>query len=187
MMSDPWCLLCRVVAMSTMWQTRSSTNWLKWSRRRKRKVASHWSSHSRSVGGHLGLINASGAKIVNILEELGQCRECWWPGDLCRQGISSHGIYAELPTSTQFPYFVRILHVKYGSTNLAYKIQKLSSVSCHLRYCYQNKAYLFWVVNQSRFVVFYALKPSNTSLITKTFIFLSSTRGSNMLLNFLFR
>ena len=36
---------------------------------------------------------------------------------------------------------------------------------CHLRYYCQNKAYLFWVANQSRFVVFYALKPSNTSLI----------------------
>ena len=50
---------------------------------------------------------------------------------------------------------------------------------CHLRYYCQNKAYLFWVANQSRFVVFYAPKPSNTSLITKTFILLSSTCGSN--------
>ena len=50
---------------------------------------------------------------------------------------------------------------------------------CHLRYYYQNKAYLFWVANQSRFVVFHALKPSNTSLITKTFILLSSTCGRN--------
>ena len=50
---------------------------------------------------------------------------------------------------------------------------------CRLRYYCQNKAYLFWVANQSRFVVFYALKPSNTSLITKTFILLSSTSGSN--------
>ena len=50
---------------------------------------------------------------------------------------------------------------------------------CHLRYYCQNKAYLFWVANQPRFVVFYALKPSNTSLITKTFILLSSTCGSN--------
>ena len=50
---------------------------------------------------------------------------------------------------------------------------------CHIKYCCQNKAYLFWVANQSRFVVFYALKPSNTSLITKTFILLSSTCGSN--------
>ena len=50
---------------------------------------------------------------------------------------------------------------------------------CHLRYYCQNKAYLFWVANQSKFVVFYALKPSNTSLITKTFILLSSTCGSN--------
>ena len=50
---------------------------------------------------------------------------------------------------------------------------------CHLRYYCQNKAYLFWVANQSRFVVFYALKPSNTSLITKTLILLSSTCGSN--------
>ena len=48
---------------------------------------------------------------------------------------------------------------------------------CHLRYYCQNKAYLFWVANQSRFVVFYALKPSNTSLITKTFILLSTTCG----------
>ena len=74
-----------------------------------------------------------------------------------------------LPTSTELPYFVRILHAKYGSTNLAFKIRKLSS-----------KAYLFWVANQSRFVVFYALKPSNTSLITKTLILLSSTCSSNM-------
>ena len=36
---------------------------------------------------------------------------------------------AGLPTSTELPYFVRILHAKYGSTNLAYKIRKLSSVS----------------------------------------------------------
>ena len=50
---------------------------------------------------------------------------------------------------------------------------------CHLRYYCQNKAYLFWVANQSRFVIFYALKPSNTSLITQTFILLSSTCGSN--------
>ena len=50
---------------------------------------------------------------------------------------------------------------------------------CHLRYYCQNKAYLFWVANQSTFVVFYALKPSNTSLITKTFILLSSTCSSN--------
>ena len=50
---------------------------------------------------------------------------------------------------------------------------------CHLRYYCQNKAYLFWVANQSRFVVSYALKPSNTSLITKTFILLSSTCSSN--------
>ena len=50
---------------------------------------------------------------------------------------------------------------------------------CHIKYCCQNKAYLFWLANQSRFVVFYALKPSNTSLITKTFILLSSTCGRN--------
>ena len=36
---------------------------------------------------------------------------------------------AGLPTSTEFPYSVRILHAKYGSTNLAYKIRKLTSVS----------------------------------------------------------
>ena len=35
---------------------------------------------------------------------------------------------------------------------------------CHIKYCCQNKAYLFWVANQSRFVVFYAWKPSNASL-----------------------
>ena len=50
---------------------------------------------------------------------------------------------------------------------------------CHIKYCCQNKAYLFWVANQSRFVAFYALKPSNTSLITKTFNLLSSTCSSN--------
>ena len=44
---------------------------------------------------------------------------------------------------------------------------------CHLNYCCQNKAYLFWVANQSGFVAFYALEPSNTSLITKTFNLLS--------------
>ena len=38
---------------------------------------------------------------------------------------------------------------------------------CHLKHCCQNKAYLFWVAIQSSFVAFYALKPSNTSLITK--------------------
>ena len=43
----------------------------------------------------------------------------------------------------------------------------------------ETRRYLFWVANQSRFVVFYALKPSNTSLITKTFILLSSTCNSN--------
>ena len=50
---------------------------------------------------------------------------------------------------------------------------------CHLKYCCQNKAYLFWVANQSGFVAFYALEPSNTSLITKTFKLLSSTCSSN--------
>ena len=52
---------------------------------------------------------------------------------------------------------------------------------CHLKYCCQNKAYLFWVANQSGFVAFYALEPSNTSLITKTFNLLSSTCSSSML------
>ena len=52
---------------------------------------------------------------------------------------------------------------------------------CHLKYCCQNKAYLFWVANQSVFVAFYALEPSNTSLITKTFNLLSSTCSSSML------
>ena len=52
---------------------------------------------------------------------------------------------------------------------------------CHLKYCCQNKAYLFWVANQSGFVAFYALEPPNTSLITKTFNLLSSTCSSSML------
>ena len=52
---------------------------------------------------------------------------------------------------------------------------------CHLKYCCQNKAYLFWVANQSGFVAFYALEPSNTFLITKTFNLLSSTCSSSML------
>ena len=52
---------------------------------------------------------------------------------------------------------------------------------CHLKYCCQNKAYLLWVANQSVFVAFYALEPSNTSLITKTFNLLSSTCSSSML------
>ena len=52
---------------------------------------------------------------------------------------------------------------------------------CHLKYCCQNKAYLFWVANQSGFVAFYALEPSNTSLITKTFNLLSSTCSGSML------
>ena len=52
---------------------------------------------------------------------------------------------------------------------------------CHLKYCCQNKAYLFWVANQSGFVAFYALEPSNTSLIIKTFNLLSSTCSSSML------
>ena len=51
---------------------------------------------------------------------------------------------------------------------------------CHLKYCCQNKAYLFWIANQSGFVAFYALKPSNTSLITKTFNLLYSTCSSSM-------
>ena len=52
---------------------------------------------------------------------------------------------------------------------------------CHLKYCCQNKAYLFWVAIQSSLVAFYALNPSNTSLIiTKTFNPLSSTCGSSM-------
>ena len=29
---------------------------------------------------------------------------------------------------------------------------------CHLKYCCQNKAYLFWVAIQSRFMAFYALR-----------------------------
>ena len=37
--------------------------------------------------------------------------------------------FTGLPTSAELPYFVRILHAKYGSTNLAFKIRKLSSVS----------------------------------------------------------
>ena len=52
---------------------------------------------------------------------------------------------------------------------------------CHFKYCCQNKAYLFWVANQSGFVAFYALEPSNTFLITKTFNLLSSTCSSSML------
>ena len=52
---------------------------------------------------------------------------------------------------------------------------------CHLKYCCQNKAYLFWVANQSGFVAFYALEPSNTSLINKTFNLLSFTCSNNML------
>ena len=51
---------------------------------------------------------------------------------------------------------------------------------CHLKYCCQNKAYLFWVAIQSSIVAFYALKPSITSLITKTFNLLSSTCGSSL-------
>ena len=51
---------------------------------------------------------------------------------------------------------------------------------CHLKYCCQNKAYLFWVANQSRYVALHTLKPSNTSLITKTINLLSSTCGSNL-------
>ena len=51
---------------------------------------------------------------------------------------------------------------------------------CHLKYCCQNKADLFWVAIQSILVAFYALNPSNTSLITKTFNLLSSTCGSSM-------
>ena len=59
---------------------------------------------------------------------------------------------------------------------------------CHLRYYCQNKAYLFWVANQSRFVVFYALKPSNTSLITKnSFFSLPHVVVTRALPHFLFR
>ena len=73
---------------------------------------------------------------------------------------------------------VRIWPSKYGNWALSVLPLKVCQF-CHLRYYCQNKTYLFWVANQSRFVVFYALKPSNTSLIIKTFILLSSTCGSN--------
>ena len=69
----------------------------------------------------------------------------------------------------------KIREYEFGLQNMEIELCQL----CHLRYYSQNKAYLFWVANQSRFVVFYALKPSNTSLITKTFILLSSTCSSN--------
>ena len=65
---------------------------------------------------------------------------------------------------------VRIWPSKYGNW-------ALSVLS--LKVLLPEQTYLFWVANQSRFVVFYALKPSNTSLITKTFILLSSTCSSN--------
>ena len=51
---------------------------------------------------------------------------------------------------------------------------------CFIKYCCQSNAYLFWVAIQSSFVAFYALKTSNTSLITKTINLLSSTCSSNM-------
>ena len=69
----------------------------------------------------------------------------------------------------------KIREYEFGLQNMEIELCQF----CHLRYYCQNKAYLFWVANQSRFVVFYALKPSNTILITKTFILLSSTCGSN--------
>ena len=58
---------------------------------------------------------------------------------------------------------------------------------CHLKYCCQNKAYLFWVAIQSSLVAFYALRPSNTSLITKISIFsLPHVVVTGVLANFLF-
>ena len=69
----------------------------------------------------------------------------------------------------------KIREYEFGLQNTEIELSQF----CHIKYCCQNKAYLFWVANQSRFVVFYALKPSNASLITKTFILLSSTCGSN--------
>ena len=69
----------------------------------------------------------------------------------------------------------KIREYEFGLQNTEIKLCQF----CHLRYYCQNKAYLFWVANQSRFVVSYALKPSNTSLITKTFILHPSTCGSN--------
>ena len=53
---------------------------------------------------------------------------CWLSGTSWLTVIRSQQLTG-LPTSTEFPYFVRNLHAKYGSTNLAYKIRKLSSVS----------------------------------------------------------
>ena len=45
---------------------------------------------------------------------------CVW-GSLCVNNLLVCTItqYPRLPTSTEFPYSVRILHAKYGSTNLA--------------------------------------------------------------------
>ena len=70
----------------------------------------------------------------------------------------------------------KIREYEFGLQNTEIELSQF----CHLKYCCQNKAYLFWIAIQSSFVAFYALKPSNTSLITKTFNLLSSTCGSSL-------
>ena len=65
---------------------------------------------------------------------------------------------------------VWIWHTKYGNW-------ALSVLS--LKVLLPEQSLPVWVAIQSSFVAFSALKPSNTSLITKTFNLLSSTCGSN--------
>ena len=107
---------------------------------------------------------------------------CWyslqhWHCEIKNSAVSYHGRAANQYGTSVFctDFTCKIREYEFGLQNTEIELCQF----CHIKYCCQNKAYLFWVANQSRFVVFYALNPSNTSLITKTFILLSSTCGSN--------
>ena len=68
----------------------------------------------------------------------------------------------ELPTSTEIlcGFYMQNTAVRIWPKKTETELCQF----CHLKYCCQNKAYLFWIANKSRFMVFHA---SNTSLITK--------------------
>ena len=144
----------------------------------------HFSTFSSSLNiGGPGNWNAFSWNVWTYI--VNQCHGCWWPGDIRSQDISSHTIgwvLLEYRAANQYgtsvfctDFTCKIREYEFGLQNMEIELCQF----CHLRYHCQNKAYLFWVANQSRFVVFYALKPSNTSLITKTFILRSSTCSSN--------
>ena len=113
-----------------------------------------------------------------VFHSLGPSDAIWWE----RSGSTLAQVMACCRAANQYgtsvfctDFTCKIRESEFGLQNTEIELCQF----CHIRYCCQNKAYLFWLANQSRFVVFYALKPSNTSLITKTFILLSSTCGSN--------